>query len=93
MPGSDDVVLIEPWPIEDEFCCGLARIEDLGETARFVLYTERTLYECGNETVQCVRAKVILPLSAIRPGIEMTLAFLARKAAKAAGDRLLRLVR
>lgn len=86
-------VLIEPYPIEDEFCCGLARIEDLGGNARFVLYTEQVLYEFGAETVKVVRAKVILPLEAIRPGVEMTLGFLARKAARAAGDKLLRLVR
>lgn len=86
--------LIEPVPIEDEFCCGLARIEDVGESnARFVLYTTQALYECGEEPANVVKRKIILPLEAIKPGIDMTLSYLAKRAARAVGDRLLRLVR
>lgn len=85
--------LIEIVPIEDQYCSGLARIEDLGGDARFVLYTTQTLYEAGDQPANVVKVKVILPLAAIKEGVEMTLGFLARKAARAAGDHLLRLVR
>lgn len=85
--------LIEPVPIIDHFCCGLARIEDLGGEARFVLYTDQVIYEAGNAPARVVNLKVVLPLSAIKEGVEMTLGFLARKAMRAAGDHILRLVK
>lgn len=85
--------LVEIIPIEDDFCLGLGRIEDLGGEARFVLYSRQTLYEAGNRDMFVVKRKIVLPLSAIRPGVEMALAYLAKKAVRAAGDRLLRLVR
>jgi hypothetical protein len=85
--------LIEPMPIEDEFCSGLARIEDVGGCARFVLYSEQTLFEAGERTVWVVRKKIVLPIQAIKPGVEMTLGYLARQAVTAAGDRLLRTVK
>lgn len=84
--------LVEIIPIEDDFCMGLGRIEDLGGEARFVLYTRQTLYEAGNQEMYVIKRKIVLPLSAIRPGVEMTLAFLAAKFAHAAGVSLLRLV-
>ncbi len=87
-----EVSLIEPVPIEDVYCSGLARIEDLGSEARFVLYTNQVLYEAGDTEARVVKVKVVLPLSAIKEGVEMTLAFLARKAVTAAGHHLLRLV-
>lgn len=85
--------LIEPVPVEDEFCCGLACIEELDGAARFVLYTDQVRYEDDGRPIRVVRKKIILPLSAIGPGVEMTLGFLARRAARAAGDKLLRLVK
>lgn len=93
MPDHDaGLPLVEIVPIEDDFCMGLGRIEDLGGEARFVLYTRQTCYEGGNATLYVVKRKIVLPLAAIRPGVEMTLGYLARKAARAAGDKLLRLV-
>ena len=90
---DDGIPLIEPIPVHDEFCLGLARIEDLGSEARFVLYTDRVLYEAGDQPARVVCLKVVLPLSAIKEGVEMAIAFLARKAMRVAGDRILRLVK
>lgn len=91
--ASSPVVLIEPVMIEDDFCSGLARIEDVAGCARFVLYSEQTLYESGEQVVYIVKRKIVLPIHAIMPGIEMTTAYLARRAVSIAGDKLLRLVK
>jgi hypothetical protein len=79
--------LTEPVPIDDDLCTGLALIEDIELGARFVIYAEQTCYETG-EPMQVVKAKIVLPFSAIRPAVEMTLAFLARRAARFAGRHL-----
>lgn len=84
--------LIEPVPIEDDLCTGLAFVEDVEFGGRFVLYAKQTCYE-GGTTVLVVKRKIVLPFSAIGPGVEMTLAFLARRAAAIASGRLLQLVR
>jgi hypothetical protein len=84
-------MLIEPVPIEDELCTGLALIEDLGFGARFVLFAEQTSYESGGAVVNVVKRKIVVPIEAIGPGIALVFAFLARRAG-AAGQRLLRLV-
>lgn len=65
--------LIEPIPIEDDYCTALACVEKLGVNARFVLYTEQTNYEGGGHTVYMVKRKIVMPVSAIGPGIELTL--------------------
>ena len=80
--------LVEPVPIEDELCSGLARIEDVGGiAARFVLYHVQTLYEAG-ATAFVVKRKIILPYKAIPPSIEMTVDYMARRL----GEQPLRLV-
>lgn len=84
--------LIEPIPIADEYSCGLAHIEDLGDTARFVFYTDQVLYEDGNRPIRVVSRKIIVPLSAIRPGIDMALRYMARRTVRTASRKLLRLV-
>jgi hypothetical protein len=84
--------LIEPVPIEDDLCTGLALIEDVGFGGRFVLYARQTCYESAS-TVLVVKRKIVLPLSAILPGIEMATRFIARRAAACAGERLMQLVR
>jgi hypothetical protein len=83
--------LIEPVPIEDDLCTGLACIEDVEFGGRFVLYAKQTCYE-SSSTVLVVKRKIVLPFSAIGPGVVMTLGFLARRTTKLAGGRL-RLVR
>lgn len=85
--------LIEPYPIEDEFCSGLACIEDLDGVARFVLYTDQVRYEDDGQPIRVVRKKIVLPLAAIKPGVEMTLGYLARKGIRAAGAAVLRMVK
>lgn len=90
---SSELSLMEPFPIDDEFCCGLACIEDLGQQARFVLYSNQVRYEDGCRPIRVVQKKIILPFDAIRPGVEMTLGFLARRAVSVAGASLIRLVR
>jgi hypothetical protein len=73
--------LIEPVPIDDDLCTGLALIEDVsGLGARFVLYAEQTLYESG-DTVCAVKRKIVVPYAAIRPGLQLTAGFLARRTA------------
>jgi hypothetical protein len=85
---AENFTLVEPVPIEDELCSGLARIEDVdGIAARFVLYNTQTLYEVG-DTAFVVKRKIVLPYKAIPPGVEMTVGFMARRA----GERLLRVV-
>lgn len=91
--ATSPVALIEPVLIEDDFCSGLARIEDVAGCARFILYSQQTLFEAGEQVVYVVKRKIVLPIGAIMPGIEMTTAYLARRAISIAGDRLLRMVR
>lgn len=86
---SNDRQLAEPVPVDDDLCMALARIEDLGFAARFVLLAEHPCYEArGAPPLAIVKRKIVLPYRAIRPGIDMTARFLARRA----GRRRLRLV-
>lgn len=84
--------LTEPVPIDDEFCMGLAAIEDLGSCVRFVLFSEQTCFEAGNLRVCVVRKKIVIPFSAVAPALQMTSAFMARRAAAVVRDRVLHLV-
>lgn len=87
--SAENIALVEPVPIEDELCSGLARIEDVaGIAARFVLFHTQTLYEVG-ATACVVKRKIVLPYEAIRPGFEMAADFMARRAGH---GRMLRLV-
>lgn len=90
---SEDAPLLEPVPVEHEYCSGLLEIEDLGSNACFVLFINQKLYEAGGQQVRLIKKRIVLPLSAIEPAVTMTLAYLARKAVRAAGDRLLYMVR
>jgi hypothetical protein len=86
---KENLPLVEPVPIEDELCSGLALIEDVaGIAARFVLYHTQTLYEVGT-TVFVVKKKIIMPYAAIPFGVKMTAEFMARRAG---GGRMLQLV-
>ena len=86
---EESLPLVEPVPIEDELCSGLALIEDVaGIAARFVLYHTQTLYEVG-ATVFVVKKKIILPYAAIPFGVKMTAEFMARRGAR---GRMLQLV-
>jgi hypothetical protein len=85
---ADTLPLIEPVPIDDELCSGLALIEDVsGIAARFVFYHTQTLYEAG-ATAFVVKKKVVLPYGAIPFGAKITAEFMARRT----GGRLLRIV-
>lgn len=77
--------LIEPVPVFDEFYSGLERVEDAGCCARFVLYSDQTLYETG-DPIRVLRRKILLPYDAILPGIELTLGFLGRRIVASAGN-------
>lgn len=83
--------LVEVVPVEDDYCSGLARIEDLGSCARFVLFTNQTMYEAGNRTVCTVRRKIVLPFDAIWPGIEMATAFATVRAISRIRTNVIRL--
>jgi hypothetical protein len=90
--------LIEPVPVDDDLCVRLALIEDLGHAARFVVAQRQTCYESGSP-ILVVKRKIVLPYFGAQPGdgarpaVEMTLAFLARRAALIPGETLLRLVK
>jgi len=79
---AERLPLVEPVPIEDELCSGLALVEDVaGVAARFVLYHTQTLYEVG-ATVFVVKKKIVLPYGAIPPGVEIAANFMARRAGR-----------
>jgi hypothetical protein len=67
--------LVEPVPIEDELCTGVAVIEDLGFGARYVIYNAQTLYETG-ERVCVVKRKLVFPWDGITAGHDLTAQFM-----------------
>ncbi len=75
---SEALPLIEPTPIDDDLCTGLALIEELGWGARFVFDSRQSCYESGDE-VRVVRRKIVLPVSALGPLAEQLGALLARR--------------
>jgi hypothetical protein len=86
---EESLPLVEPVPIDDELCSGLALIEDVaGVAARFVLYHTQTLYEVG-ATVFVVKKKIVMPYTAIPYGVKMTAEFMSRRASR---GRMLQLV-
>jgi hypothetical protein len=91
--ARENIQLVEPVPIEDDYCSGLALIQDVdGIGARFVLFIEQELFDTGTTVFQ-VKRKILLPYRAIGPGVEMTMAFTAKRAVTITGQRLLRLVK
>jgi hypothetical protein len=53
--------LVEPVPIEDDFCTELVRIEPLRDGAvRLVWAVGQTLYEAGDAPVLVVKSKLVL---------------------------------
>jgi hypothetical protein len=71
--------LIEPVHVEDDYCTGIAFVEDLGGCARFVLYSQQFAYEANRAPLYVVRRKIVLPNEAIGPGIEMAAGYIARR--------------
>jgi len=57
--------LIEPVPIDDDLCTGIAAVEDLGFGSRLVFYAEQTCYEAGGQRVNVVKRKIVLPAAAV----------------------------
>jgi hypothetical protein len=85
---SDEQGLLEPVPVEDTLCtAGLVRIEDVGFGARFVLAHKQTCYEDGTEQ-RVIKLKVILTWDDVWKGLWMTWQFMARRAGKLPGVRL-----
>jgi hypothetical protein len=70
-----DIQLVEPVPIDDELCTGLALVEHVGLGARFVFYAAQTCYESRSQ-IFVVKRKVVLPLTAMRPGLRTIAEFL-----------------
>lgn len=85
--STPDMALIEPVPIDDDLCTGLAMVEDLGCAVRFVLYAEHTVYETGDR-VFVVKRKIVLPIKAVQPALEMTIGFLARRTLRVTCDAM-----
>lgn len=71
--------LIEPVPIDDELCSGLAMIEDLGFGGRFVFFAKQTSYETGTDLL-VVKRKIVLPTDVIGPCFERAIDFLSQHA-------------
>lgn len=90
--GLQQLPLIEPVPIDDDFCSGLAAIEDLGTHGRFVLYVDQTIYEANNQQARVVRRKIVMSWEDALCAAQMVLAFIAARAVRLAGERVLRLV-
>lgn len=76
---SSNIALIEPTPIVTEFCSGVAHVEDMGACVCFVLYADQIFYEAGNVPVRVVQKRIVMPLDAVKPGVDMTLRFLAKR--------------
>lgn len=74
--NAHNLSLIEPVPIDDDLCSGLAQIEDVGLGARFVFFARQTSYEAAAQ-VLVVKRKIVLPLDVIIPSLETAIAFLA----------------
>jgi len=87
----ESVLLIEPVPIDDDLCAGLALIEDLGCCVRLVMYSQQTIYETGDH-VHVVKRKIVIPVDVIVPVLEMTIRYVAQHFGRALGSRLLWLV-
>ncbi len=86
---ADNIALVEPVPIEDELCSGLARIEDVaGIAARFVLYHMQPIYEVG-ATAFVVKRKIVLPYQSIPPVVDMVTDFMSRRMSRGRIFRLL----
>lgn len=92
MGATMDFNLTEPFPVEDDYCAGLAVVEAVGPCARFVLFTTQTCWEAGGQTVYLVKRKIVMPIEAIPSGLEMTTAFLARRAMAVMATKLRDLV-
>ncbi|MCC6172041.1 MAG: hypothetical protein IT481_08430 [Gammaproteobacteria bacterium] len=68
--------LVEPVPVDDDLCTGMA-IEPLDSWgARFVMYARQTCYEAGGVEFFVVKRKIVLPMAAIRPCVDTTMTFL-----------------
>lgn len=86
MQAQRRIPLIEPCPIEDDFCTELADIEDLGCNARFVFAVRQTAYETGGP-VLVLRRRIVLPQE-ILPTIEHAVHYLTQTAAPSGRARL-----
>lgn len=78
--------LIEPIPITDEFVQGVAKIEQIGPCARFVLFTDQTMWEAGNIRARVIVKKIIIPIDALPYSIKQATDFLAMRAMNAVGN-------
>lgn len=82
--------LVEPVPITDDFCMECAVIEAVGPCGRFVFMCPQTAYETG-EKMLSVKSKILLPIGAIQPMINLALRFLADQ--QEAGQHIIDLVK
>lgn len=65
--------LVEPPTVECVYCDGLGRIEVVGNTVRFFLFTwERGIGRLALQSRE--RIEIILPFEAVGPAVKMTLA-------------------
>jgi hypothetical protein len=84
---SGQLQLIEPVPIDDDLCSGVALIEDTGVGARLVFYAEQTNYESNTEAC-VIKRKIVVPIEAFAPLFEMAIQHLIIAGRKRARDTL-----
>ena len=94
MPDQPDaaLALIEPVPIDDDLCSGLALVEEAGVGARMVFFARQRVYESGGYA-RVVKAKVVVPVEELPALIEMAARHLLACARRPAPDATLRVVR
>ena len=80
-------VAIEPIPLSDVFCMGIAKIEVIGPNARFFMYADQGSLD-GDGADRVIVAKFILPVEAIPKCIKQALDATAGYAVEAIVDRV-----
>lgn len=58
------MTLIEPVPIDDDYCDGLALLEHAGPNVRLVIFARQTIYETG-ESANALKRKLVMPRAAL----------------------------
>lgn len=80
---TDDALrLIEPVPIDDDLCAGLALIEDVGVGFRLVYYSRQTCYETG-ESMNVIKRKLVIPYDELDVANKTVRGFIDERRARA----------
>lgn len=87
MPAQPVAALVEPFEIADVFATALFRVEALrGGIVRFWLATEVTRPDGAVE--QVLVARIVMPLDAVGPGVELVMQAIGGRPADDGGVRV-----